>query len=69
MDKEETIRGGLCMLPPGTRVKMLKGYKGVEGEITEQTHSEFELYLIDLVNGIRIVAGPSAFAVIPKNQN
>ena len=55
------------MLPPGTRVEMIKGYRGVEGEITEQTQSEFELYLIDLVNGIRVIAGTSAFAVIPKD--
>jgi hypothetical protein len=54
------------MLQPGTRVEMIKGYRGVEGKITEQTHSEFGLYLIDLVNGIRVVAGPSAFAVIAK---
>jgi hypothetical protein len=55
--KEDTV-----MFMPGTQVVMTKGYKGVEGVIAEKTHSEFEFYIIDLDNGIRVLAGPSAFA-------
>jgi len=55
------------MLQTGTRVQMTKGYRGVDGEITGKTDSEFELYLIELANGIRIVAGPSAFVIIPED--
>jgi hypothetical protein len=66
MDKEKTIGGAVSMLQPGTRVQMTKGYRGVDGEITGETDSEFELYLVELANGIRIVAGPSAFVVIPE---
>ncbi|MGD2125835.1 MAG: hypothetical protein PVG99_07125 [Desulfobacteraceae bacterium] len=49
------------MHAPGTKVKMTKGYKGIEGQITQKTNSEFEFYIIALDNGINIVAGPSAF--------
>ena len=57
------------MLMPGTRVVMAKGYKGVEGVIAEKTNSEFEFYIIDLDNGIRVVAGPSAFAPADIKQD
>jgi hypothetical protein len=49
------------MLSEGTRVKMSKGYRGAEGTIVLKTNSKFELYVISLDNGLRIVAGPSAF--------
>ncbi len=44
-----------------TTVVMTKGYRGVRGVITERPESMFEFYVIHLENGIRIVAGPSAF--------
>ncbi len=49
------------MLTRGTRVRMTKGYRGAEGIIASRTDSKFELYVISLHNGLRIVAGPSAF--------
>jgi hypothetical protein len=49
------------MISEGTRVKMSKGYRGAEGTIVLKTDSKFELYLVSLDNGLRIVAGPSAF--------
>ncbi len=49
------------MHKPGTRIQMAKGYKGVNGVITEKTDSKFEFYIIKLDNGIQIIAGPSAF--------
>ncbi|MCU0596075.1 MAG: hypothetical protein MUC98_11535 [Desulfobacterota bacterium] len=49
------------MLNKGTRVKMTKGYRGIEGTIVLKTDSEFELYVISLDNGLRIVTGPSSF--------
>ncbi len=49
------------MLSAGTRVKMTKGYRGAKGTVVLKTDSEFELYVISLDNGLRIVAGPSAF--------
>jgi hypothetical protein len=49
------------MISEGTRVKMSKGYRGAEGTIVLKTDSKFELYVISLDNGLRIVAGPSAF--------
>lgn len=52
------------MLKPGARVKLTKGYKDVEGVITRKTDSPYEIYVVDLDNGISIVVGPSAFAVI-----
>jgi hypothetical protein len=67
MEKQKTIGGAPSMLQTGTRVQMTKGYRGVDGEITGKTDSEFELYLIELANGIRIVAGPSAFVIIPED--
>jgi hypothetical protein len=49
------------MLSEGTRVKMTKGYRGADGTIVLKTDSKFELYVISLDNGLRIVAGPSSF--------
>ncbi len=49
------------MLNEGTRIKMTKGYRGAEGTIALKTESEFELYIISLDGGLRIVAGPSSF--------
>jgi hypothetical protein len=40
---------------------MTKGYRGAEGTIVLRTDSKLELYVISLDNGLRIVAGPSAF--------
>lgn len=40
---------------------MTKGYRGAEGTIVLKTDSEFELYVISLDNGLRIVAGPASF--------
>ena len=51
------------MLIPGTKVKMTKGYKGLQGTILEKTNSPFDFYVVRLENGIHIVVGPSAFAV------
>jgi hypothetical protein len=51
------------MLSEGTRVKMSKGYRGAEGTIVLKTDSRYELYVIVLENGLRIVAGPSAFTL------
>lgn len=56
------------MLTEGTRVRMTKGYRGAEGTIVLKTDSEFELYLISLDNGLRIVAGPSAFSLSIAEQ-
>ena len=49
------------MLSEGTPVKMTKGYRGAKGTIVLKTDSEFEIYVISLDNGLRIVAGSSAF--------
>jgi len=49
------------MLLPGTKVKMTKGYKGMEGTILEKTRSPFDFYVVRLENGLHIVVGPSAF--------
>jgi len=51
------------MLAEGTRVRMTKGYRGAEGRIALKTDSRFELYVISLDNGLRVVAGPSAFVL------
>jgi hypothetical protein len=56
------------MLSEGTRVKMTKGYRGAEGTIVLKTDSEFELYVISLDNGLRIVAGPSSFDLSTAKQ-
>lgn len=49
------------MLPEGTRVKMTKGYRGAEGTIVLKTDSRFELYVISLDNGLKVVAGTAGF--------
>jgi hypothetical protein len=40
---------------------MTKGYRGLRGEILEKTESSYDLYVVELENGIRLVAGPNAF--------
>ena len=56
------------ILPDGTRVRMSKGYRGAEGTIAFKTDSKLELYVICLDNGLRIVAGPSAYVLsTPKH--
>jgi len=52
------------MIQTGTRVKLTKGYKDVLGVIAQQTDSPYEMYVVDLDNGISIVVGPSAFILI-----
>jgi hypothetical protein len=56
------------MLSVGTRVKMTKGYRGAEGTIVLRSDSKFELYVISLDNGLRVVAGPSAF-IVPAGEH
>lgn len=56
----------LRMLIPGTKVVMTKGYKGTKGVISYRTDSKFEIYLISLATGMKVVAGPSAFEVEPS---
>ena len=46
-----------------TRIEMAKGYRGVRGTILARTDSKYEFFIIELDNGIRLVAGPSAFLV------
>jgi len=60
-------RGGDPMFKPGDWVQMTKGYKGILGVIEEKTDSPFEMYIIALDGGIRIVAGPSAF--VPEDRS
>lgn len=43
---------------------MTKGYRGTEGTIVLKTDSKFELYVISLDSGLRIVAGPSSFILL-----
>jgi hypothetical protein len=49
------------MYKQGDRVRMIKGYKGIAGVINQKTDSPFELYVLTLDTGVKIVAGPSAF--------
>ena len=56
-----------AMLEKGTGIEMTKGYKGVKGRILAETKSGFEFYIIGLDNGIRLVAGPSAFSPLDEN--
>ena len=56
------------MLEPGVKVEMTKGYKGVKGVISERTDSSYEFYIVRLENGINIVAGPSAFVLVPETE-
>jgi len=53
------------MVQSGTAVEMTKGYKGVKGEVLEKVESLFEFYVVRLQSGIHLVAGPSAFVVLP----
>ncbi|MBW2005006.1 MAG: hypothetical protein JRI72_10425 [Deltaproteobacteria bacterium] len=54
------------MFTPGILVKMTKGYRGIEGVVTERTESRFELYILKLDNGLNLIAGPSAFIPLEK---
>jgi hypothetical protein len=54
------------MLAPGTAVTMTKGYKDTRGVISYRTDSKFEIYVITLATGMKVVAGPSAFTVEGK---
>lgn len=54
------------MLSPGTAVTMTKGYRDIRGVISYRTDSRFEIYVITLASGIKVAAGPSAFAVDEK---
>jgi hypothetical protein len=56
------------MREPGKRIEMTKGYKGVGGVIQEKTGSPFDLVVIELDNGIRVAAGPSAFTQEDKTK-
>jgi len=56
------------MFTPGTLVKMTKGYRGIEGIITEKTKSRFELYVLKLNNDLNVIAGPSAFIPLEKEK-
>ena len=56
------------MIEPGTRIEMMKGYRGVKGIIIEKTASPFEFYVAKLDNGIHIVVGPSAFVTEEPTQ-
>jgi hypothetical protein len=47
----------------GSEVTMTKGYRGTTGVVAYPTDSRFNLYVIVLNTGMKIVAGPSAFAV------
>ena len=49
------------MIETGRRVEMTKGYRGVKGIILEKTDSKYEIYVLELDNGIHLVAGPNAF--------
>jgi hypothetical protein len=51
------------MVSPATAVTMSKGYKGAKGVISYRTDSKFEIYVITLATGMKVVAGPSAFTV------
>jgi hypothetical protein len=51
------------MPDPETRIEMTKGYRGVRGTILARTDSMYTFFIIELDNGIRLVAGPSAFLV------
>jgi len=56
------------MLKSGTLIKMIKGYNGTKGIIVDSTESSFELYIIRLDNGLKIIAGPSAFIELEKEK-
>ena len=54
------------MIKLGTRVEMTKGYKGIKGAIDKKTDSPYDLFIIILDNGIKIIAGPSSFILHEK---
>ena len=56
------------MIEKGAEIEMTKGYKGIRGTLIDKTESEYEFYIIVLQNGIRLVAGPTAF-VLPAGNN
>lgn len=56
------------MLKTGTQIEMTKAYRGIKGVIVEKTESRFELYILKLDNGLKLVAGPSAFTPLDKNS-
>jgi hypothetical protein len=56
------------MLKPGTYVKMTKGYKEAEGVVTQRTGSPFEFYILKLNTGLNVIAGPSAFIPLEKDE-
>jgi hypothetical protein len=56
------------MLSPGTAVEMTKGYRGTRGVIERRTESAFEFYVLKLDNDIHLVAGPTAFLVLKKEE-
>jgi len=49
------------MIAPYTNVIMTKGYKDAKGVVSYRTDSKFDIYLITLDTGMKVVAGPSAF--------
>jgi len=46
---------------PKTQITMTKGYRDARGTILARTDSKYEFFIIELDNGISLVAGPSAF--------
>jgi hypothetical protein len=56
------------MLKAGTPIEMTKAYRGIKGVIVEKTGSDFELYILKLDNGLKLVAGPSAFTPLNKSS-
>jgi len=54
------------MIEPGTQVEMTKGYRGVNAVVTQGMESKFEFYILELENGVHLVAGPSAFKIPEK---
>jgi hypothetical protein len=48
-------------LAAGTKVVMTKGYQGIQGVIAFRIDSKFDLYVVTLSTGMKVVAGPGAF--------
>lgn len=48
---------------------MTKGYNGVKGEIIDNLDSPLEFYVVRLENGMHPVVGPSAFEVVPEQND
>jgi hypothetical protein len=57
------------MLEKGTSILMTKGYNGVKGEIIDNLDSPLEFYVVRLENGMHPVVGPSAFEVVPEQND